>query len=152
MRTCVNDVKDWRTLNEELEKLKRFSFLDEHQNEIRKLLRHRGCWRMKECALAGVREMREPGEELIQDVCSIMCDEQAPPTLRMAAVFIIRDFVLAQRKKGEPLLRYGGVTVVNRLRRLVGVPMHPILQMRIVSALEEIDKAEMGEASREHQK
>ncbi len=137
--------QDWRRVLEELEELKGLHRLDEQQDRIKAILRYTGSWRLKECALECVGVMKEPGNELMQEVYSIMCDENAPPELRMRAVYLVRDFVLRQKEGNGPLPYYQGVTVVDKLRELVGVPMHPILQMRIVRALEEIDKAEADE-------
>jgi hypothetical protein len=137
-----DNFQDWRRVLKELEELKGLHRLDEQQGRIRAILRHTGSWRLKECALECVRAMKEPGNELMEEVYSIMCDENAPPEPRMRAVYLVRDLVLRRKEGNEPLPYYQGVTIVDKLRELVGAPMHPILQMRVVRALEKIDEEE----------
>lgn len=140
-----DEVKDQCRMVEELEELKRTRRLDDHQSALRRILRHRGNWRVKECALECVKALKEPQKELIQEACSIMCDEDTPPELRLRAVHLIRDFAVKGKERTEPMPYYQGATIIDKLKGLVGVPMHPILQRRIVQAIEEINKADARE-------
>lgn len=134
----LDNLQDWRRGLEELEELERLQLLDRHQDKLGEILKSEGNWRLKEGVLECMRAIREPRDELMQEVCSIMCDGNKPPDLRMRAVYAIRDFVLKRRGKATPLPLYKGVSVVDKIKELVGVPMEPILQKRVVRALEQI--------------
>lgn len=134
----LDGPQDWRRGLEELEKLQRLQLLNRHQERLGDILRSESNWRLKDGVLECMKGIKEPRDDLIQEVCSIMCDESVPPWLRMRAVYVIRDFVLRRKGKVTPLPRYQGATVVDKINELVGVPMEPILQKRVVRALEQI--------------
>ena len=67
-----------------------------------------------------------------------MCDGAVPPELRIRAVHLIRDLILAHKGKNGAIPNYQGASIVDKVKELVGKPLHPILQMRIVRALEDI--------------
>lgn len=134
----LDNLRNWRRGLEELDELRRLELIDRCQDRLRNILRSEGNWRLKEGVLESMRGIEEPDDELMQEVCSIMCDDNAPPCLRMRAVYVIRDFVLRWKKKLMPLPRYQGTTIVDKIKELVGVPMEPLLQRRVVRALEQI--------------
>lgn len=134
----LDNLQDWRRGLEELEELQRLQLLDRYQDRLREILKSEGNWRLKEGVLESMGGIKEPGDELMQEVCSIMCNGNQPPALRMRAVYAIRDFVLKRRGAPAPLPRFEGVTFVDKIKELVGVPMEPILQKRVVRALEQI--------------
>lgn len=140
----LDNFRDWRRGLEKLDELRRLELIDRHQDRLRNILRSEGNWRLKEGVLESMRGIEEPDGELIQEVCSIMGDDNAPPSLRMRAVYVIRDFVLRWREKLMPLPRYQGATIVDKIKELVGMPMEPLLQKRVVRALEQIGAQRNG--------
>ncbi len=129
---------------EELEALEGSEQPGAYRDRLRAILKSREPWDLKINALDRIRAMKEPPYELMPEVCSVMCDENVPPELRIRAVHIIRDFALEQKGKTGRLPSYRGAIFVARMKELVGLPMHPILQKRIVRALEEIGPMEAG--------
>ncbi len=139
----LDDLRDWGRVLEELEELKRLRLLDDHQDGLRRILRYKENWQLRECALQCTKEVTTPRTELVKEVCSIMCDEDTYPELRMLAVDTIREFIRADAD--VVLLTYSrGATILDRMNALVGIPMHPLLQRKIVRALEEIAAKEVG--------
>lgn len=139
----LDDLQDWGRVLGELEELKELRLLDEHQEGLKRVLRYGGNWRLRECAIKCVQEVAAPKNALLQEVCAIMCDEDIYPELRMLAVETLRKLMLANASIASlPYSR--GATILEKMKALVGVPMHPLLQRRIVRAVEEIAVEEAG--------
>ncbi len=144
MRTYkLDDLQDWGRILEELEELRKLRLLDEHQDGLKRILRYRRNWRLRECALHCVKEVTVPRKELVQEVCSIICDEDVYPELRMLAVDTIRELARINARITS-LPYYRGTTILEEMEALVDVPMHPLLQRKIVRAVEEIALKEAG--------
>ncbi len=143
----LDDFLDWGRVLEELEELKELGLLDEHQSGLKRILRYRGNWRLREYALQCVKEVTAPTKDLMQEICALMCDEDVYPELRMLAVDAARQLILANPAIAS-LPFYRGATVFEKMKALVGVPMHPLLQRKIVRAVEEIAAREVGSDER----
>ncbi len=139
----LDDLQHWGRVLGQLEELRELRSLDEHQEGLKRILRYGGNWRLRECAMECVQEVAAPKNALLQEVCTIMCDEDIYPELRMLAVDTLRKLILANAGIGS--LPYSqGATIVEKMKGLVGIPMHPLLQRRIVRAVEEIAVKEAG--------
>jgi hypothetical protein len=133
----LDDLQNWGRVLEQLEELKELRLLDEHQEGLKRILRYTGNWSLRECAMKCVQEVAAPKNALLQEVCAIMCDEDVYPELRTLAVDTLRKLILANASIGS-LPYHQGATILEKMKALVGVPMHPLLQRRIARAIEEI--------------
>ncbi len=143
----LDNFLDWGRVLEELQELKELGLLDEHQSGLKRILRYRGNWRLREYALECVKEVTAPTKDLVQEICALMCDEDVYPELRMLAVDAIRQLVLANPAMAS-LPFHREATVFERMKGLVGVPMHPLLQRKIARATEEISAREVSSDER----
>lgn len=143
----LDNFLDWERVLEESEELKELGLLDEHQSGLMRVLRYRGNWRLREYALECVKEVTAPTKDLVQEICALMCDEDVYPELRMLAVDAVRQLIPANAATAS-LPFYQGATVFEKMKGLAGVPMHPLLQRKIVRAVEEIAAREVGSDER----
>jgi hypothetical protein len=136
----LDDLMDWGTVLRELEALRREASLDAHQDGLARVIRYKKNWRLRESALECAREVGLPGDRLVAEICSVMCDEEAYPELRIRAAEVAADLVLKRAGGGETTLSSGGVAVPEKMRELLGAPLNPLLARTLRRVLADIEK------------
>lgn len=121
------NLEDWSRVTEQLAELSRVGRLEEYQDAVAALLRHRGNWRLREAALESIPTIRHPTENLIREVCGVMMDEHLYYEAR----------VLAAEALGAMLERCAedAQTGALPLREEVREQMHALLNSREVPVI-----------------
>ncbi len=140
----LDDLMDWGRALTELEELRKEGLLDEHQDGLRRIIRYKRNWQLRTCALECAREVRLPQDELIQELCSVVCDEDSYPELRMRAAEVMADLVLKRNGKGEKCPLFKGVPIHQIMKRLLDVPLNPFLAQTLQTTLTKIEEDDHG--------
>ncbi len=138
-RYALDDLMDWGRVLKELEELRKEGLLDAHQEGLRRIIRYKRNWRLRECALECAREVRVPGDELVAEVCSIMCDEDSYAELRTRAAEVLADLV--RKRKGDEAF-FRGVAIPDKIRQLLAAPLSPRLGRTLENVLHQIEEKE----------
>jgi len=139
----LDDLTDWGRVLDELKELKRLHLLDEYQDGLKRILRYRWNWRLRECALQYAKEVALPRDDLIEEVCSIMCDEGSYTELRMLAAETLGHLARARLGKAEGMPSFKGVSIPEKMRQLFAAPVSPLLRQKLVDVFKEVTATEM---------
>jgi len=139
------DLMDWGRVLEELEELRRLRRLDEHQGELKRILRYRQNWRLRECALQCAKEVTLPRDDLVEEICAIMCDEDSDTELRILAAETIGELARALYGKAESMPSFKDVDIPGKMKELLAAPLVPIFRQKLVAILDDITAAEVGQ-------
>jgi hypothetical protein len=139
----LDDLMDWGRVLDELEELRRLQLLDEHQDGLKRILRYKPNWRLRECALQCAKEVAVPRDGLIEEACAVMCDEDSYTELRMLAAEAVGRLVRASCLRAGGVPSFKGVSVPETMRRLLADHISPLLRQKLVAVLEEVAAAEV---------
>jgi hypothetical protein len=134
----LDDLMDWGRVLGEMRELREQGLLDQHQDGLKRILRYRRNWRLRECALECAGKLSTPRKELVTEVCSVMCDEASYPALRIRAAEVLRDLVRKRAQDGGAVPSSEGVSIPDRIRSLLEVPLNPLLARTLQQVLGEI--------------
>jgi hypothetical protein len=130
------NLRDWGSVLEKLEHIKAAGVLDEHQQELSRVLRYRENWRLTERVLECMQEVERPFDELIEAVCRIMCDEDAYIDIRILAADALGDLVLKRRMNTGEGPCFGGVPVTQVMKGFLDCPQVPVFRAAVSRAIE----------------
>jgi len=137
MKTDVfGNLMDWGKVLETLNKLKKSRTLDEYQAGLQRVLRYKENWRLREHVLECLGEIERPTDELIQDVCRIMCDDSAYIDTRILAASALGDLVPKRLKYSGEEPKVGDIPVFQIMRDIVDSPQAPVFHKAVSKALE----------------
>lgn len=131
----LDDLMEWGRVLEELNELRERGLVDEHQDGIRRVLRYKQNWRLRECALECARNINLPEERLIVEVCSVMCDEDSYAELRILAAQVLGDLVCRYAADQVPPF---SIAIRGTIRQLLSAPMSPLLEQALQETLMKI--------------
>ena len=96
------DLREWSRVLEHPEYLKDTGELDEHQDELARLLRYRFNWRLRERAVQSLSVLSAPGNQILLVVLEIVADEHTEFDLRTLAADALCGLI-SKRQKAWPL-------------------------------------------------
>ena len=140
----LDDLMDWGRVLDELEELRRLRLLDEHQGGIKRILRYRQNWRLRECALQCAKEVTLPQDGLIEEICAIMCDEDSYTELRILAAETIGELARTPHGRAESVPSFNGVDIPGKMRELLAAPLVPIFRQKLVAVLDKVTAGQVG--------
>lgn len=136
----LDGFMDWGRVLNEMHELRELGLLDQHQDGLKRVLRYKQNWRLRECALECVNEVALPHDDLVAEVCSIICDEDSYPELRMRAVVVVRDLIRKRVLEDGTVPSFEGTSVPDRIQKLLDIPMNPLLTQTLTEILDEIEQ------------
>lgn len=140
METDVfGNLTDWGKVLETLKELKESGALDEHQAGLQRVLRYRENWRLREYVLECLGEIDRPTDELIQEVCRIMCDDSAYIDMRILAASALGDLVPKRLEYSGEEPKFGDITVFQVMKEILDSPQAPIFHKAVSNALAAAD-------------
>ncbi len=134
----LDDLMDWGRVLEELKELKERGLLDEHQDGIRRILRYKQNWRLRECALDCARNINLPEKRLMVEVCSVMCDKESYTELRILAAQVLGD--LLYRSAADQVPRVECIAIQKKIRQLLAAPLNPLLEQALRETIIRIEE------------
>lgn len=124
---------EWGRVLEDLKELRERGLLDEHQDGIRRVLRSKQNWRLRECALECLRNINLPGERLLVEICSVLCNVDPYAELRMPAPQVLGDLVC--RSAADQIPVFEGIATQEKIRQLLAAPLNPLLKQALQDTL-----------------
>ena len=85
MPDIFSNLRDWRSILDQMEGLRRAGRLEEHQPGLVRILRYRFHWQLHHAVLEAVAELRSPSEELLMAICDIIPGDTAELRTRLLA-------------------------------------------------------------------
>lgn len=137
-KDVFGNLMDWGNVLETLHEIKKSGVLDDHQAGLARVLRYKENWRLREHVLECLREIDRPTDELIQEVCRILCDGSAYIDMRILAASALGELVPKRVRDSGEEPKFGDVPVSQVMRDLVDSPQAPILHKAVVKALEAV--------------
>jgi hypothetical protein len=135
----LDNLMDWGTVLKELEELREAGSLDQHQDGLRRIIRYKRNWRLRECALECAGNVNLPDDELVTEVCSVICDDDSYPELRMRAAEVAAELV-SRRAAGGVVPSFEGLTLEEKIRDLLAAPLNPLLARTLQGVLTRIEE------------
>jgi len=134
----LDNLLDWGRVLDELEELRRLRQLNNCQEGIRRILRYRRNWRLREYALECSKDITSPTSDLIEEVCGIMGDKDSYMELRLLAADVMSRFAI--HRNGGPTVKDIGIP--EKMERLLEAPLPPVLRERFLAVLEAVMNSE----------
>jgi hypothetical protein len=97
------DLRQWNRVLEHLEYLKDSGELDEHRDELARLLRCHFNWRLRERAVQGLSALSAPENHILLAVVEIVADERTEFDLRTLAADALRGLISMRRSVAADL-------------------------------------------------
>lgn len=102
MPDIFSNLRDWRSILDQMEGLRRAGRLEEHQSGLVRILRYRFHWQLHHAVLEAVAELRSPSEELLMAICDIIADENCELGTRLLACDAVECLLRRLRNLGDP--------------------------------------------------
>ena len=134
MPDIFSDLREWGTILNQIEELKRAGRLEEHQTGLVRILRYRFNWQLHHAVLEAVAELRSPSESLMSAICHIVADENCELGTRLLACDAVECLLRRLRNLGES-------DILERLafaeaRAILSISQPPVLRQAIERWLE----------------
>ena len=134
----LDNLRDWGRVIHEMDELRRLKLLGDHQDGLRRILRYKHNWRLREHALGCCCEIHSPSDALMWEVCSVLCDETAYVELRILAAKAIKELIKARIASGEDLPSLDGRGIVDKMNDIIERQDSPLLTKAVMQALDGI--------------
>lgn len=120
------NLREWGSVLELLADLKSAGCLAECQRGIIRILRYRENWRLREELLKQLGHIETPTEELIDEVCNIVLDENSYYELRILASRALALLISNQHKLSGARFRPKTESIIESLKATMDMPQPPI--------------------------
>lgn len=140
----LDDLMDWGRVLDELEELRRLRLLNEHQGGLKRILRYRQNWRLRECALQCAKEITVPRDDLVEEICAIMCDEDSYTELRILATETLGELARAGLGRADSVPPFTSVDILGKMKELLAAPVVPIFRQKLVAVLDKVTAGQVG--------
>jgi hypothetical protein len=122
------NLMEWGDILEKIGQIRDSNSLDDHQEDLVRILRYPRNWRLREAALRVVREINQPTVELLKEALNIVLNEEVYIEARTMAVDALADLMIKDRRirsKNEITARY---RVLEKMETLMGETQSPLLK------------------------
>lgn len=134
------DLRDWGRALDQIAELRSSGKLDEHQEELARVLRYRDNWRLREAALEAAEDISSPSDEILSQVLAIMMDEGVYWQARVLAADTLSHLIKKHDNGPERALSLTEAKVIEKMNMILGSPQPPIFHesvRRFLRAIEE---------------
>ena len=122
------NLREWGSVLELLADLKSAGCLAECQRGIIRILRYRENWRLREEMLKQLGHIETPTEELIDEVCNIVMDENSYYEVRILASRALALLVSNQHKLSGTRCRPKMESIMESLKAAMATPHPPVFR------------------------
>jgi hypothetical protein len=146
MERKILDLNDWGNVLDRLKAIKKNGQLEHHQDELIKMIKFGGNWRLREAALEATRQIKSPKASLVAAILNVILDDNLYCEARVLACSTLREIIEAGEKD-----KIGDLTpsaVAGHLRAIVAVPQPPKLAEAVTECLQSLEISSDQQLSR----
>ena len=139
-RDIFGNLRDWGPVLDQLTELRSKRILDNHQEGLVRILRHRDNWRLRETALEYARDLATPSDDLLRQILAIVVDHDTYYEMRIMAVQTLA--ILCSRIMREHHAEQGTAKgILSKLAALLESPSPPVFHAAVAAVVEEMEPA-----------
>lgn len=132
------DLRDWGQVLDQLATLKASPELDDHQKALRRLLRYRQNWRLREAAIDAIGNLKTPSEELVSEMLAVVADEESYCELRVHAADVLASLLSTNQQSSGDASTSVAHHAVQQMQELLESPQQPVLHEAIRRSVKSI--------------
>ena len=130
-KDIFGNLTDWGTVLDQIEALKQSQSLDGYQSGLMRILRYKDNWKLRETVLSCLKELRHPGEAIMDEVWGIMMDETGYFDQRILAADCLSHLAGNHQLTNPTYL----AKAIDGMRKLLDSPLPPVFHKAIENAL-----------------
>jgi hypothetical protein len=134
------NLREWGQVLETLEDLEKAKNLDKRQNGLARILRYGQNWRLLERVLEYAKEIVEPSDELLKEICNIMTSHNFYLDARILAVDALESLVPRMQRDHGGDNRASQTLIIRRMEDILNSSEPPKFQEALTRSLEVIKK------------
>lgn len=134
------NLREWGQVLETLEDLEKAKNLDKHQNGLARILRYGQNWRLLERVLEYTKEIVEPSDELLKEICNIMTSHNFYLDARILAVDALESLVPRMQRDHGGDNRASQTLIVRMMEDILNSSEPPKFQEAVTRSLKVIKK------------
>lgn len=138
-RDDFGNLDEWGRAVSQLEQLRRDRRLDEHQDDLVRLLRYPDNWRLREAALESAREIKQPKESLVTAVLQILTNEDLYYEARVLAAEALANLLPAARAAQDGRKPALEQRAIEQMHALLDAAHPPVLHQAVQRVLPTIE-------------
>ena len=127
MDHSLDNFQEWERVLATLEKIKRRGDLHHFQNDLIRLLKYRGNWRLCEAALKAIQHIQQPTAPLVSEVLTIIMDDNLYYEVRAMACHTLNGLIHRYKSSSNGCQTLARLPIAKHLKALTSVPQPPIL-------------------------
>ena len=136
-----DNLLNWGTVMELLEKLHKANQFDEHQAGLARILRYKDNWRLRETVLELCPNIKNPDLDLLSEINRIMMDSEDYNDLRTLAATSLGAPVRSAARAKAPGSAFDPKDALKNLYLLLNSPQPPIFHDSVRKAIDSIKEA-----------
>jgi hypothetical protein len=134
------NLREWGQVLETLEDLEKAKNLDKRQKGLARILRYGQNWRLLERVLEYAKEIVEPSDELLKEICNIMTSHNFYLDARILAVDALESLVPRMQRDHGGDNRASQTLIIRRMEDILNSSEPPKFQEALTRSLEVIKK------------
>jgi len=135
------NLRDWGGVLERIEALAAQHQLDGHQAGLVRILRYRDNWRLCESVLEYVKDLRQPTDQLLRGVLSIMMDESIYHDARILAAEALATLTAGAQARGDSGAAVDSKIALQKMGELLNTPAPPFFHRAIDGIRETLESS-----------
>lgn len=130
------NLMEWGDVLDRLEDLRKTGRLDDHQKGLKRILRYRDNWKLRETVLDCIKELKAPSDGLLDEVLGIMMDDAACYDQRILAAESLGVLAAGISQKGRVRDdRAYPTRATDSMRSLMMIPQPPVFRNALERSL-----------------
>ncbi len=128
-------LREWGDVPGKLTRLVEGRQLDEHEDELIRLLRYGQNWRLRDLALSALKNHPTPSAQILTSVLAVLADEGVYYETRILAAESLGQLVQSWQRRANGELQSVSLEIATRLETLLETSHEPILDAAILNCL-----------------
>lgn len=141
MDNSLDNFQEWERVLDTLEKIRTRGDLHHYQDDLIRLLKYRGNWRLCEAALKAIQQIKRPTAPLASEVLNIVMDDNLYYEVRALACRTLNGLIRHCKSSSNGCQTLTRLPIVKHLKALTAVPQPPILSNAASTCLASMTEA-----------